>query len=88
MGFAPEMVPLIWALGGRGSCGATPIKINVKKEDKEVVNEIVAKTADNEEEEEAQDTTVVDESSKNTSEKMDTAKTDEEDSFKDANEES
>ena len=31
MGVAPEMVPLIRALGGRGSCGATPIKINVKQ---------------------------------------------------------
>ena len=33
MGVAPEMVPLIRALGGRGSCGTTPIKINIKKDD-------------------------------------------------------
>ena len=36
MGVAPEMVPLIRALGGRGSCSATPIKINMKKEDDDV----------------------------------------------------
>ena len=33
MGVAPEMIPLIRALGGKGSCGACPIKINVKKEE-------------------------------------------------------
>ena len=35
MGVAPEMIPLIRALGGKGSCGACPVKINVKKEAKE-----------------------------------------------------
>ena len=35
MGVAPEMIPLIRALGGKGSCGACPVKINVKKEDSE-----------------------------------------------------
>ena len=33
MGVAPEMIPLIRALGGKGSCGACPVKINVKKEE-------------------------------------------------------
>ena len=33
MGVAREMIPLIRALGGKGSCGACPVKIKVKKEE-------------------------------------------------------
>ena len=33
MGVVPEMIPLIRALGGKGSCGACPVKINVKREE-------------------------------------------------------
>ena len=50
MGVAPEMIQLIRALGGKGSCGACPVKINVKKEEDtekaEKAEETVAETTD------------------------------------------
>ena len=56
MGVAPEMIPLIRALGGKGICGACPVKINVKKEEDskkaEKAEETVAGTADKKVEEE------------------------------------
>ena len=46
MNVAPEMIPLIRALGGKGSCGACPVKINVKKEEDSKKKEEDSKKAD------------------------------------------
>ena len=58
MGVAPEMIPLIRALGGKGSCGACPVKINVKKEAKEAetTKETTADNAEKNGEEETPET--------------------------------
>ena len=90
MGVAPEMVPLIRALGGKGSCRACPIKINVKKEEDvdkgEKVVETVAITTDEKGEEENPKATK--EATQETPEEMDSTNRVEKDSTKPSNEES
>ena len=90
MGVAPEMVPLIRALGGKGSCGACPIKINVKKEEDaekaEKTKETVAVTTDEKKREE--ETPKTTEAAQEKPEELDTTNKVDKDSTKPSNEES
>ena len=92
MGVAPEMIPLIRALGGKGSCGAIPIKINVKKEEDtkkaDKVDEPVAGTTDEKEEEDETPKATKELPKEKAPEKMDTSDKEDKDSSKNPNEES
>ena len=91
MGVAPEMIPLIRALGGKGSCGAIPIKINVKKEEDvnkdKKVDETVAVTTDEKGEEETPKATKMAPQEKDP-ENMDTTEKEDKNSTKNSKEES
>ena len=91
MGVAPEMIPLIRPLGGKGSCGAIHIKINVKKEEDvdeaKQVDETVAKTTDEKGEEETPKATEMAPQEKDP-ENMDTTKKEVKESTKNSKEES
>ena len=82
MGVAREMIPLIRALGGKGSCGACPVKINVKKKEDtkkaEKAKETVAGIADEKVEEESPKAAA----NQDVPEKMDTTVREEKDTAK------
>ena len=85
MGVAPEMIPPIQ---GKGSCGACPVKINLKKEEDtkkaKKAKETVAGTADEKKEEEETPKAAA---TQDVPEKMDTTVREEKDSTKNPNDE-